>query len=381
MEAITLLQKLRDHQEEMTTDLRWLVEMESPSTDKKALDRFARALASRLQDEGLTVEVIPTDGYGDHVRAVLGNGPDQILVLCHMDTVWPLGEVKRRPVRIEAGKLYGPGAFDMKAGIVQTLWAARALQRSWAKLERRKVVLLYNSDEEVGSPSSRSVIEEEARRSKFVLVLEPARPGDGGLKLWRKGVAQFTVRVTGKSSHSGSEPEEGASAVHELCHQVLQICSLADAKAGTTINVGVIRGGIRVNVVAAEAEAEVDVRAVTDSELERVVRAIESLRAASPGTTVTVTGGINRPPMPLLPGTQILYEQARVLAAELGFDLPGGGTGAGSDGNLTAHLGVPTLDGLGARGSGSHAVHECVELDSLPERTALLLLLLTKARV
>jgi len=381
VEAITLLQKLRDHQEEMTTDLRWLVEMESPSTDKKALDRFARALASRLQDEGLTVEVIPTDGYGDHVRAVLGNGPDQILVLCHMDTVWPLGEVKRRPVRIEAGKLYGPGAFDMKAGIVQTLWAARALQRSWAKLERRKVVLLYNSDEEVGSPSSRSVIEEEARRSKFVLVLEPARPGDGGLKLWRKGVAQFTVRVTGKSSHSGSEPEEGASAVHELCHQVLQICSLADAKAGTTINVGVIRGGIRVNVVAAEAEAEVDVRAVTDSELERVVRAIESLRAASPGTTVTVTGGINRPPMPLLPGTQILYEQARVLAAELGFDLPGGGTGAGSDGNLTAHLGVPTLDGLGARGSGSHAVHECVELDSLPERTALLLLLLTKARV
>lgn len=381
MEAATLLQRLRHLQEEMTGDLRWLVEMESPSTDKRALDRLARALASRLQGEGASVELIPADGYGDHVRAVLGDGPDQILVLCHMDTVWPLGEVERRPVRIEAGRLYGPGAFDMKAGIVQTLWAARALHRSWAKLERRKVVLLYNSDEEVGSPSSRPLIEEEAKRSEFVLVLEPARPGDGGLKLWRKGVAQFTIRVTGKSSHSGSEPEEGASAVHELCHQVLQICSLADARVGTTINVGVIRGGIRANVVAAEAEAEVDVRAVTDSELERVVRGIGSLVAASPGTTVTATGGINRPPMPLLPGTQILYEQARVLAAELGFDLPGGGTGAASDGNLTAHLGIPTLDGLGARGSGSHALHECVELDSLPERTALLLLLLTKARL
>lgn len=377
MQPALLLEYLREHQEEMAADLRWLVEMESPSTDKVAVDRLSRALAERLKALGAEAEIVPAEGFGDHVRAVWGDGPGQILVLCHMDTVWPLGEVARRPVRVEGGKLFGPGAFDMKAGIVQTLWALKALGQSLARVDGRRIVFLYNSDEELGSPSSRSLIEREARRSQCALVLEPARPDDGGVKLWRKGVAQFVVRVKGKSSHSGSEPEEGTSAIFELCQQVLRLYALADPGKGTTINVGKFKGGTRVNVVAAEAEAEVDARAASDAEMERVVNAIGSLAPISPGASLSVTGGMNRPPMPLLPASQRLYEQAKALAEELGFPLPAGGTGAGSDGNLTARL-VPTLDGLGARGSGSHALHEHVVLESLPERAALFVRLLEK---
>lgn len=379
-----LLQFLTERQDLMAEELRELVELECPSTDKAAVDRFARGLAEKLSELGLEPEVIPVRERGDHVRAVLGEGEGQILVLCHMDTVWPVGEVARRPVRVDGGKLYGPGAYDMKAGIVQTLWALRALRElgRWPGTEGghrlwspKRVVFLYTSDEEIGSPSSRPLIEEEARRSRAALVLEPAGR-NGGVKLWRKGVAGFRVRVEGRAAHAGADPERGVSAVHELCRQVLDICALANPAAGTTVNVGVIRGGSRPNVVAAEAEAEVDFRAATSAEMDRIVAAMSALRPHVEGAVLRVTGGVNRPPMEPTAASEQLYRLARDLALSLGFDLPAEGTGGASDGNFTAHLGVPTLDGLGAVGNGGHSPDEYVVLDELPRRTALLVRLL-----
>ncbi|MEW5935732.1 MAG: M20 family metallopeptidase [Bacillota bacterium] len=379
-----LLAYLAGHREEMAEELRELVELESPSTDRAAVDCFARRLAEKLAELGLEPEVIRGREHGDEVRAVLGEGEHRILVLCHMDTVWPVGEVARRPVRVEGGRLYGPGAYDMKAGIVQTLWALRALRElgQWPGTEggrdlwsQRSVVFLYTSDEEIGSPSSRPLIEGEATRSRGALVLEPAGR-NGGVKLWRKGVAGFRVRVEGRAAHAGADPERGISAVHELCRQVLDICALANPAAGTTVNVGVIRGGSRPNVVAAEAEAEVDFRAATSAEMERIVAAMSALRPHAEGAVLRVTGGVNRPPMERTAASEQLYRLARELALSLGFDLPAEGTGGASDGNFTAHLGVPTLDGLGAVGDGGHSPDEYVVLDDLPRRTALLVRLL-----
>ncbi|MBC7340509.1 MAG: M20 family metallopeptidase [Firmicutes bacterium] len=368
----------------MAEELRELVELESPSTDRAAVDSFARRLTEKLAGLGVQPEVIRGREQGDQVRAVLGEGEHRILVLCHMDTVWPVGEVARRPVRVEGGRLYGPGAYDMKAGIVQTLWALRALRElgRWPGTEggrdlwsQKSVVFLYTSDEEIGSPSSRPLIEAEATRSRGALVLEPAGR-NGGVKLWRKGVAGFRVRVEGRAAHAGADPERGISAVHELCRQVLDICALANPEAGTTVNVGVIRGGSRPNVVAAEAEAEVDFRAGTSAEMDRIVAAMSALRPHAGGAVLRVTGGVNRPPMERTAASEQLYRLARDLALSLGFDLPAEGTGGASDGNFTAHLGVPTLDGLGAVGDGGHSPDEYVVLDHLPRRTALLVRLL-----
>jgi glutamate carboxypeptidase len=364
--------------EEIIEDLSDLVRLESPSTDAAAVTRFAEVLIERLRRLGLKPETIPAQGFGHHVRAVWGSGRRQVLVLCHMDTVWPIGEIAKNPVRLEGSKLFGPGVFDMKAGIVFTLWALRAMMDLGGPnplSPGKRVVLLYTSDEEVGSPTSRGIIQEEARRSEAVLVLEPATPA-GAVKLWRKGVAEFKVSVRGRASHAGADPERGISAVRELCEQVLRIYSLADPSRGTTVNVGVISGGSRSNVVAEEATAEVDVRAVTKSELERVVKGMRSLVPVLPGAEVVVCGGVNRPPMERSPGGERLYGLARGIAEELGFDLPADGTGGASDGNFTANLGIPTLDGLGAVGDGSHARTEHVLVDHIPLRTALLARLL-----
>ncbi|MEW6546167.1 MAG: M20 family metallopeptidase [Bacillota bacterium] len=379
-----LLHFLIGQQDAITEELRELVELESPSTDKGAVDRFAARLAEKLAGLGLQPQVVRGQERGDQVRAVLGEGERQILVLCHMDTVWPVGEVARRPVRIDDGRLFGPGAYDMKGGIVQTLWALRALRElgRWPGTEggrdlwsHKRVVFLYTSDEEIGSRSSRPLIEDEARRSRAVLVLEPAGR-NGGVKVWRKGVAGFRVRVEGRAAHAGADPERGISAVHELCRQVLDICALANPVAGTTVNVGVIRGGSRPNVVAAEAEAEVDFRAATAAEMDRIVAAMFALRPHAEGTVLHVTGEMNRPPMEPTAASEQLYRLARDLAGSLGFDLPAEGTGGASDGNFTAYLGVPTLDGLGAVGDGGHSLDEYVVLDDLPRRTALLVRLL-----
>jgi glutamate carboxypeptidase len=294
-----------------------------------------------------------------------------LLLLCHMDTVWDLGTLADRPVRVEEGKLYGPGAFDMKGGIVNALWAIRALQALDLMPERR-ITLMVTSDEEVGSRSSRHIVEAEAAQHDAVFVLEPAQPPNAALKTWRKGVGLYKVRVTGVSAHAGVAQNEGVNAIVELAHQVLAIQQLADHALGTTVNVGVIGGGTRSNVVPQHAWARVDARVMNRAESERLDAALRGLQPHLKGAQVEVTGGINRPPMIRSEAGVALFRKAEVVAAELGFAITESGTGGGSDGNFTAALGVPTLDGLGVSGDGGHAVHEHVIISSLPERAALL---------
>ena len=364
-----LVQEFTYRRDEMVQLLRQLVELESPSNEKEAVDKLSSFLAERLQALGCEVEVIPQEQYGNHVLASWGEGEPPILVLCHMDTVWATGEIKKRPFRVEGNKAFGPGVFDMKAGIVQAIFALEAAQKRG--LVQRRIVFLFNSDEEPGSFSSRPIIEELARKAKVALVLEPSVP-PGALKTFRKGLGRFEITVKGRAAHSGADFEKGISAIDELARQVLKLHQLTDLEKGTTVNVGVFQGGTRANVVAAEARVEVDMRAATLEEAEKVVKEILSLKPELEGTEIEVRGGLNRPPMERTPAIVELFNHAQALAHELGFDITEAGTGGGSDGNFTAALGVPTLDGLGAVGDGGHAVHEYVDLEYLPERTALL---------
>lgn len=366
-----LLTFLRDHQTDMTALLTRLVEMESPSDHKPSLDRLGDALAVELRGLGAAVDVIGQETAGNQVRARWGAESGGLLLLCHMDTVWDLGTLTRRPVRVEDGRLYGPGTFDMKGGIVNAIWTIRAL-RKLGLMPDRRITLLITSDEETGSDASRGVIEAEAVTHEAVLVLEPAHPPRASLKTWRKGVGDYHVTVTGRAAHAGAAHEEGVNAIEELAHQVLAIQALTDYAAGTTVNVGVISGGTRSNVVPEQAWAHVDVRVMNAAEEARIDAALRALQPKLAGTTIAVTGGINRPPMVRTPATVALFQKAAAIAAELGFSVDETGTGGGSDGNFTSALGVPTLDGLGVAGDGGHALHEHVILSSLPERAALL---------
>jgi glutamate carboxypeptidase len=373
-----LLAYLQAHQTDMTTRLTQLVEMESPSGHKASLDRLADALAAELRGLGAAVDVIDQETAGNQVRARWGSGAGGILMLCHMDTVWDLGTLARRPVRVEDGRLYGPGAFDMKGGIVNAMWAMRALGELGLMPDRR-ITLLITSDEETGSDASRGVIETEALTHDAVFVLEPAHPPRASLKTWRKGVGDYHVAVTGRAAHAGAAHDEGINAIEELAHQVLAIQSLTDYAAGTTVNVGVISGGTRSNVVPEQAWVHVDVRVMNAAEEARIDAALRALQPRLLGTTIAVTGGINRPPMVRTPAIVALFQKAAAIAAELGFPVDETGTGGGSDGNFTSALGVPTLDGLGAAGNGGHALHEHVIISSLPERAALVAALLRTA--
>ncbi|MGE5579037.1 MAG: M20 family metallopeptidase [Bacillota bacterium] len=376
MEDNVLVKHLESRIGEMLEFCRELVEHESPSTDRDAVNRFSAFLARVFEAEGATVEVFAGGDHGDNLRVEYGEGQDQVLILCHMDTVWPVGEVARRPFRIEDGKVWGPGIYDMKAGFLYTLEAIRAIKRFGIKMSHR-IVLICNSDEEIGSTSSRALIESEAKKSKFVLVLEPSVRG-GGLKTSRKGQGTYNLRITGVSAHSGSDPERGVSAVEELARHILTLHSLTDFGTGTTVNVGVISGGTRSNVVAAEAVADIDVRVPNQTEMRKVESTILSLKPSKPGLSVTVTGGMTRPPMERSESIARLFAEAKELAAEIGFELTESSTGAGSDGNFTAALGVPTLDGLGAVGDGSHALHEHMVIEAIPQRIALLVKLVTE---
>ena len=354
----------------------WIVEaieafvrLESPTTDKAAVDRCGAELERRLLNMGARVSRLAQAEVGDHVRAEFGTGADQILLLCHIDTVWPVGQLARMPVRRADGCLYGPGTYDMKAGVAVAMLAVRALFEAGSPPAAR-LVLLLTTDEETGSATSRSVIEDEARRSRAVLVFEPALP-DGAVKTTRKGCGEFAITVRGVAAHAGIEPGKGASAIHELAEQILTLERLQDLALGVSVNVGMVRGGTRTNVVAEEARAAVDVRAACREDASRIDATIRSLRPHRRGTELSITGGFERPPLERTAGVARLYELARQVAAELGFELKEGSTGGGSDGNFTAALGVPTLDGLGAVGDGAHALHEHVKLDSLPERAAL----------
>lgn len=370
-----ILSYLHEHRDEMVDLLTRLVEMESPSGDKAALDRLAAFLAERLRELDADVQILPQTEAGDHVRARWGRGPGGTLLLCHMDTVWDLGTVRQRPVRLEEGRLYGPGALDMKAGIVNGLWARRAL-RALDLLPAGRITLLLTSDEEVGSSTSRSLIEDKARQHDTVLVLEPAQPPDGALKTWRKGVGAYRLTATGRAAHAGVDHARGINAIEEMAHQILALQALTDYEAGVTVNVGLVEGGTRSNVVPEQASVRIDVRVMDEEQAARLDETLHALRPHLPGAEVRVSGGVGRPPMVRTPQIAALYRRACDLAAQLGFHVPEAGSGGGSDGNLTAALGVPTLDGLGAAGDGAHALHEHVVLSSLPQRAALLAALL-----
>ena len=347
-----------------------LVAIESPSDDPAAVNRCGAELASRLRGLGAAITRVSPTTAGDHLRASFGQGARQVLLLGHFDTVWPIGQSTRMPIVRQGGKLCGPGVFDMKAGIGLAALATRALlARGWPAGVR--IVMLWTTDEEIGSNTSRALIEAEAQQSDAVLVFEPSLPG-GALKTSRKGVGQFELLVRGVSAHAGLDPGKGVSAIHELARQVLAIERLQNLDRGMSVNVGLVTGGTRANVVAEEARATIDARAVTIADATEIERVIKGLTPQLPGAGLRVTGGFDRPPLERGPGVVKLLEIARSVAAEMGLELAEGAAGGGSDGNFTAALGVPTLDGLGAIGDGAHALHEHVVIDALVPRAALI---------
>jgi len=354
-----------------------LVRLESPSDAKIAVDRCGAELAERLTRIGVDVTPLRQSESGDHLRARWlprktenrDSGRRQILLLGHFDTVWPVGTLERMPLREEEGRLHGPGIFDMKSGIAVAMLAIRALDEVGGVIPT--ISMLWTADEEIGSTTSRGVIEEAARESRAVLVLEPSLPG-GAAKTSRKGVGEFDLLVHGVSAHAGLDPGKGASAVHELARQILAIETLHDVSRGITVNVGVISGGSRPNVIADRASAKIDVRVQTMQDAVRLEQAIRTLQPTRTSIRLEITGGVERPPLERSTAVVRLYHQAREVAAALGRELGEGPAGGGSDGNFTAAVGVPTLDGLGPRGDGAHAAHEHVIIADLPWRAALL---------
>ncbi len=324
----------------------------------------------------MRVRVEARPDAGDHSVVEIGEGRPRILLVGHVDTVWPHGQIARMPLVRRDGKLCGPGTLDMKVGVSMGLLAARAVFET-APPASGTIAMLVTSDEETGSDTSRALIEAEALASDAVLVLEPALAG-GPLKTSRKGIGQFHLAVTGVSAHAGVDPGKGVSAIRELARQIIAVEALHDLDRGVSVNVGVMSGGTRPNVVAEEAHAVVDVRAPSLDDAARIDQAFQALRPILPGARLAVTGGFERPPMERSAGVVALYEHAQAAAAELGQTVAEGGTGGGSDGNFTAALGVPTLDGLGGVGDGAHAIHEHVELDKLVPRTALLAALIAR---
>jgi glutamate carboxypeptidase len=360
---------LLTHQQAMIQMLQELVHLESPSDDRQAVNRVAERLAGAFAPLGARCQRLPQIAFGDHLRVEWGEGERQILLLGHMDTVWPVGEVQERPFAVEGQRATGPGVFDMKGGLVVGYYALAALH-TLGLAPRCRLVFFFNSDEEWGSPTSRSLIEEEGRGSDAVLVLEPSR--EGALVIWRKGIGRFEIEVQGVASHAGAAHERGVSAVKELASQILDLEAMTDYGRGTTVNVGVVQGGSKVNVRPASAWAEIDVRVTTAEEGRRMTKAILGLRSHNREATLVVSGRMNRPPWEVSPEGQALFRRARGVGKTLGLDLQPAGTGGGSDGNFTAALGIPTLDGLGVVGNDAHALTEWVDLASLPRRAALL---------
>ena len=374
---LPLLSHLDAQLPEMLAILKELVECESPSSNQSALRDLALLLGNRFSQAGATIEFIPAPDGVDRLLATF-DGIDRplrpALLIGHFDTVWPIGTLNRMPYREDESRAYGPGVYDMKSGIVMIEFALRAIE-SLAMRPPRDVQVLLTPDEETGSRNSRQLIETLARESEYVLVLEPSLD-DGVLKTARKGGSQYAIHISGRAAHAGVEPEKGANAVIELAHQVIAIEQLADIERGTTASPTVIEGGTVTNVIPESANVKVDVRASTLPEAERVDRAVRALSPYNPDCGISIAGGINRPPMERSTEGVALFERARSIGADLGLDLREGSTGGGSDGNFTAAVGVPTLDGLGAIGGGAHSVDEHIVKRSLVERTALLASLL-----
>jgi glutamate carboxypeptidase len=371
----SFLRAARAKQNQMIACIRELVECESPTGHAPGLKRFADLFSRQVKDVA-RVRVWP----GGHLRcefALPGSKKQgQILALGHSDTVWPLGTLKTMPFRQTRGRLCGPGVLDMKTGLVFFVFAMRILREMDVPVQR-KVILQINSDEETGSESSRPLTQEIARRSAAVLVLEPGTGLEGMVKTARKGVGDYQVTVRGRAAHAGLDFEKGANAVVEMARQIQRVTGFTRLDRGITVSPGVIHGGTRSNVVPAECHVEIDVRAPRTIDARYLERCFASLKPFDKRCTVEVTGGLNRPPMERSAATRKLFGTARDLAAEIGVDLEESASGGGSDGNFTAALGIPTLDGLGAVGEGAHAPHESVLINRIVDRTALLAKLVT----
>ena len=364
------------HRAEMLEFTRWLVEQESMSREAEATRRIAENLGDSFAQIASGVELLNDPRYGSTLRARFdfsgesSRDDKQLLVVGHLDTVWPLGTLASRPFRVEGDFAFGPGIFDMKAGVMLAVFALRSI-KELGRVTKRRTTLLMTCDEETGSHFSREIIEEEGRRSHAALVLEPPIPG-GTIKTARKGVGEFELIIRGRPAHAGNDPRAGISAITELAHQIQAINKLNDYDRGTTVNVGVVRGGVLSNVIAAEAHAFIDMRFRSVEEGERIIEAMSKLQPVLDGARIEIRGGINRPPLVRTPETGELFEHARRLASEIGFELKEGSVGGGSDGNFIAALGVPVLDGLGVDGAGAHAEHEHIIISDIPRRAALL---------
>jgi glutamate carboxypeptidase len=376
-QPVNLLKSAKSRKNDLLDLLQSLVELESPTDQKPAIDRCVDFTAKVAAGLGARVRRHRRPDAGDLLearfdppRAAGRRSVKPVLLLGHLDTVWPLGTLAEMPFRISKGRAWGPGALDMKAGVAMALTALDLLRAE--DLPHRPVILLLVSDEETGSHASRALTEKLALQCEAVYVLEPAQGLDGAYKTARKGVANYRVHVTGVAAHSGVNFEQGHSAIAELARQVGVIEGCTDLKRGITINVGTIQGGTRSNVVAAEAWAEVDARIVRASDFSRLDRCFKNLRVQDKACVLKVEGGLNRPPMERTRATVALYRRAATLAAAMGFSLQEASTGGGSDGNFTSALGIPTLDGMGAVGEGAHARNESVVLKELAPRTALL---------
>jgi len=374
-----LLKSLRGKLPDMLSTLDSFVRVESPSTEKAAADACAAVIARNWSVPGARVELIEQKHRGAHVRvryepAYAANQKRQLLVLGHYDTVYARGTLAKMPFRASGGRVFGPGVFDMKAGIVQALYALRSIQEADLKLAKR-IVFLWTSDEEIGSESSRKLLEAEAKRSDAVFVLEPALGPKGLLKTARKGVGEAEIRVQGRSSHAGLAPEKGVNAIHELALQIGRIKGWNDFRRGISVNAGIIAGGTRANVIPDEAKAIVDLRALRLVDMRKIETRLRNLRPILPEAKVEVRGGFSRAPLERKQSAP-LFAKAKSLAKTMGFSLGEGTAGGGSDGNFTAALGVPTLDGLGAVGDGAHSAGEFVVAKTMPERAALLAALL-----
>jgi glutamate carboxypeptidase len=373
------LEYFKQRRDQIVSTIRDLVSIESPSDNKAAVDRVAETLAEKFARLGGEVRFHRSNDFGSHLQVNFGGkSAKPVLLLGHYDTVYPLGTLATMPCRVEHNKLTGPGVLDMKSGIALMLHALAALQ-DWHKQAGHKdggllrpVTVFLVSDEEVGSDSSRAITEALAKRASAVLVLEPSYGRQGAVKTARKGVGEYLVRVTGKASHAGLDFQKGVNAILELARQIEKISGFTELRKGLTVNVGIVSGGSRTNVVPAKATVQVDVRIARMKDAAGIDRKMRRLRPRNRKCKIEVTGGINRPPMERTAAVAKLYAQAVVIARELGWKLGEAAVGGGSDGNFTAGLGIPTLDGLGGVGDGAHATHEHILISELPRRAALL---------
>jgi glutamate carboxypeptidase len=368
------LHYFEQRRDRLVETVRQLVELESPSDNKQAGDRLASMLAGRFEGLGGHSKFHRAENFGNHLQVDFAGkrSGKPILLLGHYDTVYPLGSLKSMPCKVSDGRLYGPGALDMKSGVAMMLHVIEALRQWNGDMLPRPITVLLVSDEEVGSNSSRPITESVARRSEAVLVVEPSMGLHGAVKTARKGVGEYKLQVTGKAAHSGLDFEKGVNAILELAAHLPAISKVTDLKRGLTVNVGLIVGGTRANVVPGEATATIDVRVQKLKDIAEVERKLRALKPTNRACRLEIKGGLNRPPMERTEGVAGLYKKASEIAKQLGWKLEEAAVGGGSDGNFTAGLGIPTLDGLGGVGEGAHASNESIVISELPKRAALL---------